>query len=163
MTVSAGTKTFENLKLENYTDPISIRLSWYLHHFITFCLLIYWKRKVSVMCCVGESTSKKKKKKKPGIYQNLYFNITKKNFIKCYKTEDFSPAFHNTFTANILRIRERSGGFTSHAWVLLPSEPVAQHRCMSLPKTDDNDRTYKNDANTLSWHMVNTSFWTNAL
>ena len=37
-----------------------------------------------------------------------------------------------------------------HAEVLLPSEPVSQYRYINLPKTDDNDRTYKNDANTLS-------------
>ena len=50
-------------------------------------------------------------------------------------------------------------------WVLLPSnpsEPLSQYRFMNLPKTDDNHRTYKNDANTLSCHMVNASFWTSA-
>ena len=40
------------------------------------------------------------------------------------------------------------GGFNSHAGVLLPSELLSHYRC--LPKTDDNDRTHKNDANTLS-------------
>ena len=34
-------------------------------------------------------------------------------------------------------------GFTPHAGVLFPSEPVSQYRCMNLPKTDDNDRTHK--------------------
>ena len=34
---------------------------------------------------------------------------------------------------------------------------------MNLPKTDDNDRTHKNDANTLWWHMINASFWTSTL
>ena len=33
---------------------------------------------------------------------------------------------------------------------------------MNLPKTDDNDRTHENDANTALWHMVNASFWTSA-
>ena len=33
---------------------------------------------------------------------------------------------------------------------------------MNLPKTDDNDRTHKNDTNTLSCHMVNASFWASA-
>ena len=33
---------------------------------------------------------------------------------------------------------------------------------MNLPKTDDNDRTHKNDANTPSWHMINVFFWTRA-
>ena len=40
------------------------------------------------------------------------------------------------------------GGFTSHVWVFLPSELLLQYRW--LPKTDNNDRTNKNDANTLS-------------
>ena len=39
-------------------------------------------------------------------------------------------------------------GFTPHVGVFLPSELLSQYR--SLPKTDDNDRTHKNDANTLS-------------
>ena len=29
-------------------------------------------------------------------------------------------------------------------------------------KTDDNDKTHENDTNTLSWHMVNASFWASA-
>ena len=35
-------------------------------------------------------------------------------------------------------------------------------RCnyMSLPNTEDSGKTHQNDANTLSWHMVNTSRWT---
>ena len=37
------------------------------------------------------------------------------------------------------------GGFTSHAGVFLPSE-LLLHRC--LPKTDDNDKTHKNEVNT---------------
>ena len=41
-------------------------------------------------------------------------------------------------------------GFTLHAGVLLPSESVSQYGCMNLPKTNDNDETHKNDANTLS-------------
>ena len=43
-------------------------------------------------------------------------------------------------------------GFTSHVGVFLPSELLSQQMC--FPKTDDSDRTYKNDANTLSWHMI---------
>ena len=31
---------------------------------------------------------------------------------------------------------------------------------MNLPKTENNDRAYKNDANALSWHMINAFFWT---
>ena len=38
----------------------------------------------------------------------------------------------------------------SDAEVYFPSEPVSQNICMKLPKTDDNDRTHKNDANILS-------------
>ena len=30
--------------------------------------------------------------------------------------------------------------------MLLPSDPVSQYICIKLPKTDDNDRTNKNDA-----------------
>ena len=43
-------------------------------------------------------------------------------------------------------------------------EPLSQYRCMNLPKTktDDNDRAHTNDDNTLSWHIVDTSFWTSA-
>ena len=49
---------------------------------------------------------------------------------------------------------------TPHAWVHFPSEPVSQYICIKLPITEDNDRTHKNDANTLSGHMVNASFQT---
>ena len=38
-----------------------------------------------------------------------------------------------------------------------------QYRCVNLPKTDANDRIYKNDANALSWYKVNASFWASAL
>ena len=34
--------------------------------------------------------------------------------------------------------------------LLLPSKPVSHYSCKNLPKTDDNDRKHKNDANTLS-------------
>ena len=37
----------------------------------------------------------------PGIYQNLDFSITQKQFIKCYKVVDFPPVINNIFTANI--------------------------------------------------------------
>ena len=33
-------------------------------------------------------------------------------------------------------------GFTPHAAMLFPSEPVSQYRCMNLLKTDDNDRAH---------------------
>ena len=33
-----------------------------------------------------------------------------------------------------------------HAGVFLLSDPVSQHRCMNLPKIDDNDKPHKNDA-----------------
>ena len=45
-------------------------------------------------------------------------------------------------------MREQRGGGGGDSF----SEPLheQQHRCMNLPKTDDNDRTYENDVNTLS-------------
>ena len=72
------------------------------------------------------------------------------------------PVSNKIFTANILGMRKKRG-FTLHAGVHFPNEPVSQYICMKLPITDDNDSTHKNDANTLSWHMVNVSFQTNAL
>ena len=33
---------------------------------------------------------------------------------------------------------------------------------MNLPKVDDNDKTHKNDANHMSWHLINSSFWASA-
>ena len=54
------------------------------------------------------------------------------------------------FTANILGMWEKRRGFTPHAGVLLPGEPVPQYICIKLPKPDDNGRTHKNDANILS-------------
>ena len=33
-------------------------------------------------------------------------------------------------------------GFTPHAGVLFPSEPVSQYRCMNLPKTGNNDTAH---------------------
>ena len=45
---------------------------------------------------------------------------------------------------------EKRRGFTIHAGVHFPSKPVSQCICIKLLKTDDNDRTHKNDANTLS-------------
>ena len=41
-------------------------------------------------------------------------------------------------------------GFATHAGVYLPSKPVSQYICIKLLKTDDNDKTHKNHANTLS-------------
>ena len=32
----------------------------------------------------------------------------------------------------------------------LPNEPVSQYGCVSLPKTNANDRTHENDANALA-------------
>ena len=57
--------------------------------------------------------------------------------------------------------RERE--FTTHVELLLLSEPISQYSSKNLPETDDNDGTHKNDANMLSWHMVNAYFWTSAL
>ena len=76
--------------------------------------------------------------------------------IKCYKAGDFSSVFEK-ITANILDRRQKRGGDS-----FSESLHEQQHRCMNLPKTDDNDRTYENDINTLSWLMVNASFPTRA-
>ena len=45
---------------------------------------------------------------------------------------------------------QKKRGFTPHAWVHFPIVQVSQYICMKLPITDDNDRTHKNHANTLS-------------
>ena len=47
----------------------------------------------------------------------------------------FPPVFGNIITANMQS-------------VFLLNEPASQYRFMNLSKTDDNDRTRKNDANT---------------
>ena len=52
------------------------------------------------------------------------------------------PAFNNICTANIFGMWKKRKGFTPHAGVLFPSEPVSQYRCMNFPKTDDNDRPH---------------------
>ena len=44
----------------------------------------------------------------------------------------------------------RGGAYFPCRVAPLPKEPVSQYRCMNLPKTDDNDKTHENDANTLS-------------
>ena len=49
-------------------------------------------------------------------------------------------------------------GLYPRAAVHFPSKPVSQYTYMKLPKTDDNNKTHKNDANTLSWHMANAYF-----
>ena len=59
------------------------------------------------------------------------------------------PVFNYIFTGNILGMWEKRG-FTPHAEVLLPSEPVSQCICTKLSKTDDNETTRKNNTNTLS-------------
>ena len=33
---------------------------------------------------------------------------------------------------------------------------------MNLPKVDGNDKTHKNDANHMPWHLINSSFWASA-
>ena len=44
---------------------------------------------------------------------------------------------------------EKRRAFTPYAGLHFPSEPESHYICMKLPKTDDNDRTDKNDANML--------------
>ena len=41
----------------------------------------------------------------------LKTKVVKKQLIKCYKAENFSPVFDNMFTANILEMREKRGSF----------------------------------------------------
>ena len=72
MTISAGKKIFENLKLENYRSDISLEFARYVYHLNTFHLL----KTEGVNRRVADSTSKKSHQKMPGIYQNLDFNIT---------------------------------------------------------------------------------------
>ena len=57
----------------------------------------------------------------PESYQNLDFNITWKQFIKCYEAGDFPIAYDNILIANILGMQKR-GAPTPNAGVLLPSE-----------------------------------------
>ena len=53
-------------------------------------------------------------------------------------------------------------GFTSHAGVIL--SPVSQYTIqINLPKTDADDRTNENDADSLSRQKFNAPFWGNAL
>ena len=59
MTVSAGKKTFENLKLENYRFDISLKRVRYVYHLNTFHLL----KTEGVNLRVAEGTSKKAIKK----------------------------------------------------------------------------------------------------
>ena len=47
-------------------------------------------------------------------------------------------------------MREKRGACFPCGIAPLPKEPVSQHRCMSLRKTDGNDKTNEDDANTLS-------------
>ena len=64
MTVSAGKKTFKNLKLENYRYDVSLKIAYYVYDFNAF-----------VTQGAAEGISKKYEKM-PGIYQNLDFDFT---------------------------------------------------------------------------------------
>ena len=68
--------------------------------------------------------------------------------MNCCKTGDSTLPLIIYLQEIYLKYGRRAGGVTSHAGVFLPSELLSQHRC--LPKNDNNDRTHKNDANTLS-------------
>ena len=76
----------------------------------------------------------------------------------------FFPALDNIFTANtyIGNVGEEGETLLPMRGTPLPNEPVSQYRRVNLPKTDDNDRTHENDANALSSHTVNASFWARA-
>ena len=54
---------------------------------------------------------------------------------------------------------EEGGLYFPYRGAPFPNEPVSQYRFVNLPKTGANDRTHENDANALSWHKVNASFW----
>ena len=81
----------------------------------------------------------KNNQKMPKNYPDLDFHHLK-TFYKMLRLGIF-PVFDNIFTAYILGMWE---------WVLLHNELVSQYSCKNLPKTDDNDGTYKNDVNKLS-------------
>ena len=58
-------------------------------------------------------------------------------------------------------------GFSIRSLVSFTSSNIHSYiplcdRCnsLSLPNTDDSDKTHKNDVNTLSWHMFYDSHWT---
>ena len=59
---------------------------------------------------------------------------------------------------------EEGVDFTSwYAGAPLRNEVISQYKCVNLPKTDDNNWTHENDANALSWYMVNDFFLASAL
>ena len=84
----------------------------------------------------------------PENFQNIEFNISLKTVYKTAIRLDFSPVFNNVFTANILGMWEKRKIFT-FTLVFLPSDPVSQHILIFEPY-HDNDRTQKNDVNSLS-------------
>ena len=60
----------------------------------------------------------------------------------------FDNAFYRKYNACIGNVEEE-GGFTPHVGLLFPSEPVSPYSCKNIRKTNDNDRTHKNDASTI--------------
>ena len=80
--------------------------------------------------------------------------ISLKNSFKNAIMLGIFPTFNNTFSANIYIGNAGEKGGLYFPWrgrgAPFSNEPVSQYKCLHLPKTDDNDRTHKNDANTLS-------------
>ena len=72
--------------------------------------------------------------------------------MKYCKAGDLSSVFGDIFTANYIgNLGKKSRAFLlPMQGVLLSSDPVSQFRFMNLLKTNDNDRTHKNYANTLA-------------
>ena len=125
MTVSAGTKTFKNLKLKNYKSDIAKTCPL----FTTLTPFIYWKLTVSIK---GRAHPKKTHQKYQEFIKILTLMSFKNSFFSCLQLY-----IYNKYIGNV---GEEEGHYSPlplmHGGMLLPSEPVQQYRCMNLPKTD---------------------------
>ena len=109
MTVSTGTKTFENLKFKNYRSDIA-KIVHYMYHLNPFHLL----KTESIN--QREGTSEKNIKKFQEFIKFLSLIWLKYSLWNATRLW-ISPVFNNTFTANILGMREKRRGFTPHTQV----------------------------------------------
>ena len=121
MTVSAGKKTFKNLRLENYRQDISLKLARYMYELNNFQL----RKTEGDNRREAEGTSKKMIKKCQEFIKILIL-ISLKNSLQNAIRLGIFPVFDNTFTANTLGICEKRRSFTFHAGMLLPTEPISQ-------------------------------------
>ena len=121
MTVSAGKKTFKNLRLENYRYDISLKLTRYMYELNNFQLL----KTEGVNRREAEGTSKKIIKKCHEFIKILIL-ISLKNILQNAIRLGIFNVFDNIFTANILGMWEKRRSFTFHAGMLLPTEPISQ-------------------------------------